>query len=87
MPDSAVAAGNEIGPENTLKVETRVQIPLGLRSNDTWLGRSITVSRGLTNNRSIHSGTSATPAPIERPDLRQAHHVGEDVGLPERLAR
>jgi hypothetical protein len=30
-PDSAIAAGSEIGPENTLKVETRVQIPLGLQ--------------------------------------------------------
>jgi hypothetical protein len=29
-PDSGIAAGSEIGPENTLKVETRVQIPLGL---------------------------------------------------------
>ena len=28
-------ADSEIGPENTLKVETRVQIPLGLRSQ-TW---------------------------------------------------
>jgi hypothetical protein len=24
-----IAAGSEIGPENTLKVETRVQVPLG----------------------------------------------------------
>jgi hypothetical protein len=30
-PDSAIAAGNEIGPENTLKVETRVRTPLGLQ--------------------------------------------------------
>jgi hypothetical protein len=29
-PDSAIAAGNEIGQETTLKVETRVRIPLGL---------------------------------------------------------
>jgi len=31
-PNSGIAAGSEIGPENTLKVETRVQIPLGLRA-------------------------------------------------------
>jgi len=30
-PGSGIAAGSKIGPENTLKVETRVQIPLGLR--------------------------------------------------------
>jgi hypothetical protein len=30
-PDSGIAAGSKIGPENTLKVETRVQIPLGLQ--------------------------------------------------------
>ena len=30
-PDSAIAAGSEIDPENTLKVETRVRTPLGLR--------------------------------------------------------
>ena len=29
--DSAITAGSEIGPENTLKVETRVRTPLGLR--------------------------------------------------------
>jgi hypothetical protein len=29
-PDSRIAAGSEIGLENTLKVETRVQTPLGL---------------------------------------------------------
>jgi site-specific DNA-cytosine methylase len=29
-PDSANRAGSEIGPENTLKVETRVRTPLGL---------------------------------------------------------
>ncbi len=29
-PDSGIAAGSELGPENTLKVETRAQIPLGL---------------------------------------------------------
>ena len=28
--DSAIAAGSEIGPDNTLKVETRVRTPLGL---------------------------------------------------------
>ena len=28
-PDWAIAAGSVIGPENTLKVETRIQIPLG----------------------------------------------------------
>jgi hypothetical protein len=28
-PDSAIAAGSEIGSENTLKVETRVRTPLG----------------------------------------------------------
>jgi hypothetical protein len=28
--DSAIAAGSEIGLENTLKVETRVRTPLGL---------------------------------------------------------
>jgi hypothetical protein len=28
--DSAIAAGSEIGPESTLKVETRVRTPLGL---------------------------------------------------------
>jgi hypothetical protein len=33
-PDSGIAAGSEIGPENTLKVETRVQSPLGLRSRN-----------------------------------------------------
>jgi hypothetical protein len=27
-----IAAGSGIGPENTLKVETQVQIPLGLRA-------------------------------------------------------
>jgi hypothetical protein len=27
----SIAAGSEVGPENPLKVETRVQIPLGLR--------------------------------------------------------
>ena len=31
-PDSGIAAGSEIGSENTLKVETRVRTPLGLRS-------------------------------------------------------
>jgi hypothetical protein len=31
-PDSASGAGSGTGPENTLKVETRVQIPLGLLS-------------------------------------------------------
>jgi hypothetical protein len=31
-PDSAIAAGSEFRPENTLKVETRVQIPLGLQA-------------------------------------------------------
>ena len=30
QPDSAIAAGSEIGPDNTLKVETRVRTPLGL---------------------------------------------------------
>ena len=30
-PNSGITAGSEIDPENTLKVETRVQIPLGLR--------------------------------------------------------
>jgi hypothetical protein len=29
-PDSRIVAGSEIGPENTLKVETRVRTPLGL---------------------------------------------------------
>ncbi len=29
-PDSRIAAGSEIGLENTLKVETRVRTPLGL---------------------------------------------------------
>ena len=32
--DSGISAGSEIGPENTLKVETRVQIPLGLRRSE-----------------------------------------------------
>jgi hypothetical protein len=32
-PDSAIAAGREIGPEDTLKVERRVQIPLGLHTS------------------------------------------------------
>jgi hypothetical protein len=32
-PDSDIAAGSETGLEDTLKVETRVQIPLGLRNN------------------------------------------------------
>jgi hypothetical protein len=36
--DSAIAAGREIGPENTLKVETRVQIPLGLRRSEAISG-------------------------------------------------
>jgi hypothetical protein len=31
-PDSGIAGGSEIGPENTLKVEIRVQIPLGLQA-------------------------------------------------------
>jgi hypothetical protein len=31
-PDSAIAAGNEIGPENPLKVEARVRTPLGLQA-------------------------------------------------------
>jgi hypothetical protein len=30
-PDSDIGAGSEIGPDNTLKVETRVRTPLGLR--------------------------------------------------------
>jgi hypothetical protein len=33
-PDSGIAAGSEIGSENTLKVEARVQIPLGLRTEN-----------------------------------------------------
>jgi hypothetical protein len=37
-PDSANAAGSEIGPENTLKVETRVQIPLGLPRSEVVFG-------------------------------------------------
>ena len=28
-PDSGIVAGSETGPENTLKVETRVRTPLG----------------------------------------------------------
>jgi hypothetical protein len=36
--DSSIAAGSEIGPENTLKVETRVQIPLGLRRSEAMSG-------------------------------------------------
>jgi hypothetical protein len=31
-PDSGIAAGSEIDPENTLKVETRVRTPLGLQA-------------------------------------------------------
>jgi hypothetical protein len=34
----AIAAGSEIGPENTLKVETRVQIPLGLQAQSPTSG-------------------------------------------------
>jgi hypothetical protein len=35
---SVIVAGSEIGPENTLKVETRVQIPLGLRRSEAISG-------------------------------------------------
>ena len=31
-PDSGIVAGSEVGPENTLKVETRVRTPMGLLS-------------------------------------------------------
>jgi hypothetical protein len=37
-PDSGIAAGSEIGPENTLKVETRVRTPLGLRRSEAISG-------------------------------------------------
>jgi hypothetical protein len=37
-PDSSIAAGSEIGPQNTLEVETRVQIPLGLRRSEAISG-------------------------------------------------
>src|SRR5918994_7040770 len=37
-PDSGIVAGSEIGPENTLKVETRVQIPLGLQPQNPTSG-------------------------------------------------
>jgi hypothetical protein len=37
--DSAIAAGGEIGPEDTLKVETRVRTPLGLQAQSSRSGR------------------------------------------------
>ncbi len=37
-PNSDVDAASQIGPENTLKVETRVQIPLGLRRSEAMSG-------------------------------------------------
>ena len=33
-PDSGIGAGSETGPENTLKVETRVRTPLGLSRSE-----------------------------------------------------
>jgi hypothetical protein len=35
-PDSAIVAGSEIGPENTLKVETQVRTPLGLLAGQSY---------------------------------------------------
>jgi hypothetical protein len=35
-PDSGIAAGSETRLENTLKVETRVRTPLGLRTENPW---------------------------------------------------
>src|ERR671910_97488 len=34
MSSQSIAAGSELGPENSLKVETRVQIPLGVRNSN-----------------------------------------------------
>jgi len=52
-PDLGIAAGSEIGSENTLKVETRVQIPLGLPGNAQ-------VRRAVRRRLSRHSFPSRT---------------------------
>jgi dihydrofolate reductase len=46
-PDPDNAAGSEIGPENTLKVETRVQIPLGLPVGEPHVTGYLQVMRPL----------------------------------------
>jgi hypothetical protein len=49
-PDWAISAGSEIGPENTLKVETRGRTPLGLQAQTPGLGTSSKSSSSLNRD-------------------------------------
>jgi hypothetical protein len=63
--DSAIAAGSEIGPENTLKVETRVRTPLGLRAQTPGQGTS-SKSSGSLNRDSNAEYPEDIPSQIVR---------------------
>ena len=71
-PDSGIAAGSEISPENTLKVETRVQIPMGLPVNPKVRGTArrctdrsapgfLDANTPTTDHASCSSSAPATP--------------------------
>jgi hypothetical protein len=53
------AAGHEIGPGHTLKVKTRVQIPLGLRLKPAQEAPHVQAARGLI--KKIQRGTHLRP--------------------------
>jgi hypothetical protein len=61
--DSGIAAGSEIGPENTLKVETRVRTPLGLPAKAQ-------VRRPVESAQSLNAVVRATHVPL--PSLNHA---------------
>jgi hypothetical protein len=68
--DSRIVAGSEIGPENTLKVEARVRIPLGL-PGETRHPRS-----------RLHPGQGAAADLQTTPQINQAKQDGPPVSRP-----
>src|SRR6266508_2291175 len=81
-PDSGIAAGSEIGLENTLKVETRVGTPLGLPAETHLRSSRLHPGQGAdTGFQATPKRRSRTLSRLVRPPLvphlsrRRRHHV------------
>jgi len=88
-PDSRIVAGREIGPENTLKVETRVRTPLGLPENRgsgrVYRARALAcILRVPHLCRSVQSASEFAVGTIESSGVVLLEHPGRGVAEPER---